>query len=51
METKDNDKWIKRLEIAIKLIDILSHGKAYIEWADHTIVKIEKIETEAKVMK
>lgn len=37
----------KRYELLDKLIDLLSHGEAKITWADHRIVKIEKIETEA----
>ena len=42
---------LKRYEILDKLIEILSHGEARITWADRTIVKIEKIETEATIKK
>ena len=41
----------KRYEILDELIEILSHGEAKIKWADHTIVAVEKIVTEAKITK
>ena len=41
----------KRYEMLDKLIELLSHGNALITWADHRIVKIEKIETEAIINK
>jgi len=45
-----DEKPIKR-DILDKLIEVLSHGKAIITWADHAIIKIEKIETEATIKK
>lgn len=47
----DEEKWLKRLEIVIKLVEILEQGKAIITWQDKTVIKIEKIETEAMVKK
>ena len=41
----------KRYERLDRLISILSHGEARITWADHKIVKIEKIVTEAIINK
>ena len=41
----------KRYERLDKLIALLSHGEAKITWADHKIVKIEKITTEAVINK
>lgn len=38
------DKLAKRYEILDKLIELLSHGEATIEWADRTIIKIEEID-------
>ena len=46
-----DDKWVERLSELIKLMDILDRGKAVIVWQDKTVVKIEKIETEAVVKK
>ena len=40
-----------QFQILIELIRILKHGKALITWQDGHIVKIEKIETEAKITK
>ena len=45
------EKWLKRLDLLIKLLDLLDHGKAQITWSDCTIVKIEKLETEATIKK
>lgn len=41
----------KKLEIIIKLIDTIPQGRAQIIWQDRTVVKIEKIETEATIKK
>jgi len=38
------DKLAKRYEILDKLIELLSHGKATIEWTDKTIIKVEEID-------
>ena len=45
------DKWLERLKILTELINGLPHGKAVIDWQDKTIVKIEKIQTEAVIKK
>ena len=38
------DKLSKRYEILDKLIELLSHGQARIEWVDRTIIKVEEID-------
>jgi len=46
------DKLTKRYEILDRLLEVLSHGKATIEWADHTIIKVEEIDAkESKINK
>jgi hypothetical protein len=46
------DKLSKRYEILDKLIELLSHGKATVEWADKTIIKVEEIDPkESKILK
>jgi len=45
------DKWLDRLELLIKLLDVIDHGKAVVTWADKHVVKIEKLETEATIKK
>jgi len=45
------DKLKRRYEILDKLIEVLSHGEAKVKWANHTIVLVEKIQTEAEVKK
>ncbi len=47
----EKDKYIQRYFILDKLIELLSHGSATITWCDHTIIKVEKIETESKITK
>jgi hypothetical protein len=38
------EKLQKRYEILDKLLELLSHGKASVEWADKTIIKVEEID-------
>lgn len=45
------EKWLDRLALVIKLLDVIDHGKATITWADKVIVKIDKLETEATIKK
>ncbi len=45
----EEDKLKRRYEILDKLMELLSHGSAVVTWADHRIVKIEKINTEATI--
>lgn len=47
----DEDRLKRRYEILDKLIEILSHGEAKITWANKTIVKVEKIQTESEITK
>ena len=41
----------KRYERLDRLLALLSHGECKITWADHKIVKVEKIETDAVIQK
>jgi len=51
MEDKELDKLKKRFEILNELISVLSHGKAVVYWADKTVIKIERIETDTEIKK
>ena len=46
-----DEKWAERLKILVKLMDAVEHGEAHIVWQDGHIVKIEKIQTEATIVK
>jgi len=46
------DKLAKRYEAIDKLIELLSHGKATIEWADKTVIIVEEIDAkDSKITK
>ena len=47
----DEDKKKKKLELVERVVELLSHGEAHIVWADHTVVKISKIITDAEIKK
>ena len=46
----NDEKWEKRLDTLIKLLDVIEQGSAHISWQDKSIVKIEKIETEKSII-
>lgn len=47
----DDDKIKRQVEILLKLMNGCPHGSARVFWTDATVVKIEKIETEAVIKK
>ena len=52
VDVMPEDKLFKRYEILDKLIELLSHGTAKIEWTERTIIKVEEIDSkDSKIIK